>query len=321
MEIRLGGLLTTLATDIGGLTQQMNIEVAQRGGLIRPHSITPDLLVNAMQKFVVDMNWSSTGKTNATWGDGTITFGDGRTQSLDAGSKSDLDDTHVDFAYFIVGDDAVHWTHNFGETIGAGRGFLAACTGGKTGDAGAYIKTSNGKADVINASMVICDYLSAIVAHLGDVGAADGAVRINDSGIALVGALKLLAFFVPDLEGDVSYLYCNEDADLCFEGFNFLPVASGSECGSAAKYWNNVHSHAFTTHSPQFPILEGGYLKALLGRQDCACCSAGTREGRGHGCGAREPAHPGDRGNRRTGRRNCCHRSKVEGPGTKGDVA
>ena len=182
MEIRLGGLLRSLATDVGGLTQQMNIEVAQRGGLIRPHSITPDLLVNAMQKFVVDMNWSSTGKTNATWGGGTVTFGDGQTRSLDAGSKSDLDDTHVDFAYFVAGDDGVHWTHNFGETIGAGRGLLAACAGGKTGDAGAYIKTSNGKADVINASMVICDYLSTIVAHLGDVDTADGAVRINDSG-------------------------------------------------------------------------------------------------------------------------------------------
>jgi len=169
IAIRLGGTTRMITEDIPGismseLVEQMGLTPGIPGSFLQEHSIYPMSLRNAIQPYVSDIAWSSTGIANATWGAGTITFADGTPLAIDSGSKADIDGTYL--AYFIEGNSTIQWTTDWTVPMGASKGLLAMCILGVAPDSKAYIKVVNGKQDVINclvlyANMIVGAYIAA----------------------------------------------------------------------------------------------------------------------------------------------------------------
>jgi len=168
LDIGLGGLQRQTAYDI----RQIVDEMALGGGVsarrvLKQQSIGPELLLESMRPYVVDMDWSSTGVTNATWSGGTVHFAEGTPTTLDAGSKDDLSATH--FAYFIVGNSTVQWSTDFGDTLGRDRGLLAVAVKGNADSSKALILPAHGKEPVLSANILYSDLILGKHIKAGEV--------------------------------------------------------------------------------------------------------------------------------------------------------
>src|SRR4030042_245544 len=142
-----------------GILGEMIGRLAQKETTWLPFGLPTNLLLKAMQPYVVDMALSSTGVAQCAWGAGTITFADGSTQSITTGSRSDLSTTH--YAYFITGNSTIQWSTNFGDTIAKDRGLLAIVVKGNASSLKSLILPAHGKEPVLNALVLYADLILA----------------------------------------------------------------------------------------------------------------------------------------------------------------
>ncbi|MCK9601596.1 MAG: hypothetical protein M0R06_21320 [Sphaerochaeta sp.] len=288
MELRLGGVVRNIATDMPSLVDQMQIELLNRGGLsgavLKAHSIPPGALTNAMQPYVSDIAWTSTGVANATWAAGKVYFADGSYQTIDAGSKADLTGTHI--AYFIEGSDTVQWTTDWTDTVGINKGMLAMCVKGDASSTKALIKVFNGKQDVINALILYADLILGTHIKGGEIDtdhlAAESITTAKLDALA-VTAEKIAASAVTTTKLDALAVTAEK---IAAEAVTAAKIAAKAVQFShlAGIAWNHIDNYSFETNDlTNWPTVAGTdeWFTTTIPRDSsagsyCAGCNAGT---------------------------------------------
>ena len=217
--------------------------------------------------FICNLDWASSGVANCSWstpaGKHSIEFESTHLDITDD-SKSDLDLTALNYAYFIVGKPTLYWTDDQRDTIGVKKSLIAVVRKGETGknNSKAFIYSAHTKDPLLIASMGFFDYLSAIVADMGVLTAGKICLPGADPKIILDGTaspptLELKEFAVAKgigfsraFWGGFEWRTLFESLD-AFEQSNSntgsitldgdgITLDTGATSGSRAKIWRSV---------------------------------------------------------------------------------
>jgi len=130
---------------------------------------TSSLLAKGVQPFNSNIRFSpdSTYPTSrVSWTSGTIKFADGSTQSINAGSTSDLSLNTTYYIYFTVGSADLSYTSTYSNAIGDDKGLLAVVGRGSDSEQEVFIqpfysKGMNIQADMIAANAILSNHIKS----------------------------------------------------------------------------------------------------------------------------------------------------------------
>jgi len=202
-EIRIGGMQRAVTPEMQALVDKFAGSLTQTisGQQITQGSIDPITLRQAGQRFTIDVTFD-TGDAGYTWQivkwlAGTVIFSDGTELTIDAGTLNistaypGAPDTPV-WLYFIEGNTTLQHTQTRATATGKDRGIIAVVQRAATSADGkaALFYAGAGKVGLINATIIVVDTLSSIVADIGTVTAgtinlSSGAVVIDSEGVTI----------------------------------------------------------------------------------------------------------------------------------------
>jgi hypothetical protein len=152
------------------------------GDWIRPYTTPTEALYDAMEDYIVDLTFSSTGRQNVTWTAGKIYIGANQVLNINAGSHGLGAYPSAEFCYFERGNSTLQWTSNSWEINGRDRGLVAFAKAGGASDDKAYVGPLKAKEPVLSSVLFYADIVRSAFLQANSVLAghiAAGEIKFN----------------------------------------------------------------------------------------------------------------------------------------------
>lgn len=131
------------------------------------YTVAAGQIPKGLQSWNSDIVFTSVDWDTATWIAGTITFADGTTQAINAGSTGDLGAAGIYYVYFTYGSTTLTVTATYSTAVGPSKGLLAKLTVSADTTQKIGIETMGAKGTIINKEYIAEDAVFAAAMRPG----------------------------------------------------------------------------------------------------------------------------------------------------------
>lgn len=310
VEFRLGGLLSEAGAGMPGMPEAVEWDIRDISYTTKKEKVTlrkavyPWQLLQSVQPYVCDIDFTATSRNAISWGAGTITFQDGSTHSINSGSKSSVT---TGWLYFDLEDNVLHYTTSFANCCAPGCGLVAFVAAGSEIGTTCLVWPTRGKEPLLNADVIACMTLSALTANVGNLsaGVIDGVViygggnrevEISENGLFLnldeslklydgeddwAGEFDTFGGDTVRIRARAPYLFrvesAEDDIELYAGGHDVVPGVTNTDLGYAGTWWDDVNASDFIDRTPS-PLKVSNALDKLKSLDS----HLSTRKRKGH---------------------------------------
>lgn len=147
---------SSVSVEVEAVSQDMSkaIKALQNLEELGIYNIGAGQLPKGLQAWNSNITFTSSDWDTATWGAGTITFADGTTQSIDAGTTGNLGSAGTRYVYWTWGSTTLGVTSTYSAAVGTDKGVVAKLTVSSDTTQKIGIETFGAKGTTINKDMI-----------------------------------------------------------------------------------------------------------------------------------------------------------------------